>query len=149
MPQDDSGRVTAFDMLRLNPGPAWPDGMPWPAGQHTIPIRLPVPLASGVNDVALTGISVSSGAIYALVQRRNGKLTPAFDLDAWRSDMVLERYRPEHALPFSAGLPFHYHRLPGIVRNALASLMLVLSKWHAAACFPADLLDCGPLLVLS
>jgi hypothetical protein len=138
----------AVDVLHLNPGPAWPEAVPWPAGDHTIPMMLPVPQAHAADDVTLTGTSIANGAIYGLVLRRNGRFTPAFDINAWRRMMVSESYRPEHALPISARLPFHYHRLPGVVRNALATLVLSLSRPRASG-FPAHLFDCGPLLLIA
>ena len=58
--------------------------------------------------------------------------------------MMSETYRPEHTVPMSARLPFHYHRLPGFLRNALATVTLSLGKTRG---FPAQLRDCGPLML--
>jgi peptidoglycan/xylan/chitin deacetylase (PgdA/CDA1 family) len=147
MPSDSGSARPAAEVLGLQPGVAWPHDMLWPAGEHTIPMRSLPP--DGVDDdTALAATSLTSGATFALVRRHAGGFAPAFDANAWLHEMKYELYRPEHVLPFSARLPFHYHRLPGIARNALATLVLSLSKARAAT-FPAQLLDCGPLLLIS
>jgi len=147
IPTDSNCARPAFEVLRLQPGPAWLQDMLWPAGEHTIPIRsLPQDDCIVDDDTAIAATSVSSGATFALVRRRDGGFTSLFDANGWLHDMKYELYRLEHVLPFSARLPFHYHRLPGIARNALATLLLSLSRARAAT-FPAQLVDCGPLLV--
>src|SRR6516225_3039829 len=100
------------------------------------------------ENTAVVAMSVTSGTRFALVRRHDGGFTPIFDADAWLHEMKYELYRPVHVLPFSARLPFHYHRLPGIARNALATLVLSANKARAAT-FPAQLVDCGPLLVIT
>ena len=138
-----------FEVLRLQPGPAWLQDMLWPAGEHTIPFGSMPPDGCMVDDdTAVAATSVSSGATFALVRRHGGSFTPVFDSNAWLHEMKYELYRPEHMPPFWARLPFHYHRLPGIARNALATLVLSLSKARAPT-FPAQLVDCGPLLIIS
>jgi hypothetical protein len=123
--------------------------MLWPAGEHTIPFgSLPPDGCMVDDDTAVAATSVSSGATFALVRRHGGGFTPVFDSNAWLQEMKYELYRPEHMPPFWARLPFHYHRLPGIARNALATLVLSLSKARAPT-FPAQLVDCGPLLIIS
>ena len=146
----DSGCApSAFEVLRLQPGPAWRRDMLWPAGEHTIPIRsLPPDRCMVDENTAVVAMSVTSGTKFALVRRHDGGFTPIFDADAWLHEMKYELYRPVHVLPFSARLPFHYHRLPGIARNALATLVLSANKARAAT-FPAQLVDCGPLLVIT
>jgi hypothetical protein len=149
MPIDSGYARPAVEVLRLQPGPAWLKDMLWPAGEHTIPMRSLPPDGFMVNDdTAVAATSVDRDATFALVRRHDGGFTPVFDANAWLHEMKYELYRPEHVLPFSARLPFHYHRLPGIVRNVLATLVLSLSKARAAT-FPAQLLDCGPLLVIA
>jgi len=134
------------DVLRLERGSAWPPDIPWPPGEHTIVLSGPLASAHPVaSDVALTGVSLTTGATIVLVYRREKGFAPAFDLDAWQREMAAESYRPEHVLPLSARLPFHYHRLPGFVRNALAAVVLSQAKSRAPV-FPAQLRDCGPLL---
>ena len=139
MPGAGRGRTGALaEVVRLAPGPAWPADMPWPAGEHTIPIGQPLPPADVVAaDVALIATSLRTGKAYQLARRRDGGFAPAFDLDAWRRQMTAESYRPEHMLPLSARLPFHYHRLPGFVRNATACVLLALARPRAAAFRPS------------
>jgi hypothetical protein len=132
-------------VVRLAPGPAWPAHLPWPPGEHTIPIGQPLPETKvGAADLALTAVSLHDGRVRALVCRRGHRFEPAFDADDWLRHMTAETYRPERVLPLSARLPFHYHRLPGFVRNAVAGALLA---HRSAGIFPAQLRDCGPLLV--
>jgi hypothetical protein len=143
-----SGRNAAqTEVVRLAPGPAWPADVSWPAGEHTIPISQPLsPTDVMADGVALIAISCCTGKAFELVRRREGGFLTAFDLEAWRRQMIAETYRPEHTLPLSARLPFHYHRLPGFARNAMAGLLLALTRPRAGG-FPAQLRDCGPLLI--
>ena len=145
----DSGCApSAFEVLRLQPGPAWRQDILWPAGEHTLPMRsLPPDGCMVDDDTAVVATSITRGTTFALVRHHDGGFTPIFDAEAWLHEMKYELYRPKHVLPFSARLPFHYHRLPGIARNALATL--VLSLYARAATFPAQLGDCGPLLVIT
>lgn len=145
--QGDSAR--GADVLRLQRGAAWPPDIPWPSGEHTIVLSGALAPADPVaSEVALAGTSLTTGATAVLAYRREKGFATAFDLDAWRQQMVAESYRPAHVLPLSARLPFHYHRLPGFVRNALATLILSLAKPRAPS-FPAHLRDCGPLLTMA
>jgi peptidoglycan/xylan/chitin deacetylase (PgdA/CDA1 family) len=138
----------AVEVLRLQPGPAWRPDVPWPAGEHTIPMRsLPPDDRMVSDDTAIAATSLSNGATFALVRRHAGGFAPLFEAEVWLHEMKYELYRPEHVRPLSARLPFHYHRLPGIARNALATLVLSLSGGRAT--FPAQLLDCGPLLIIT
>ncbi len=124
-----AGRLAMAPRFTYNPNPSAAAAGRWAAA-----------------DVALVGSSLRSGKSHALARRREGKFAPAFDLQAWRRQMTAESYRPEHVLPLSARLPFHYHILPGWVRNALASALLPLARSRGGG-FPAQLHDYGPLLI--
>jgi peptidoglycan/xylan/chitin deacetylase (PgdA/CDA1 family) len=138
-----------FDVLRLRRGEAWPTHIPWPPGEHTIVLSGPLaPDDAAAADVALAGVSLTSGMTVVLAYRRQTGFSPTFDYGGWLQEMAAESYRPEHVLPLSARLPFHYHRVPGIIRNAVAALVLARRK-HRGPKFPAELCDCGPLLVMA
>jgi len=133
------------NVVRLRAGPAWPADIPWPSGDHTIVLTSPSqPGDCSASDVVLSGTSLEGGGISILVKRQSGQLVSTFDFDDWRRTMLFENYRPEHTIPITARFPFHYHRLPGIVRNALATVMLSSSEKCG---FPAELRDCGPSLI--
>ena len=85
----DSGCApSAFEVLRLQPGPAWRRDMLWPAGEHTIPIRsLPPDRCMVDEDTAVVAMSVTSGTKFALVRRHDGGFTPIFDADPWLHEM--------------------------------------------------------------
>jgi peptidoglycan/xylan/chitin deacetylase (PgdA/CDA1 family) len=132
--------------MRLTPGPAWPIEIPWPAGDQNAPgLTLEHFTVTETSDIAVFG-TAGSGDVVPLVGRTTNGFVATFDTEAWLRMLKSESYRSEHVLPLSARLPFHYHRLPGFVRNALASLLLRLSKPRTEG-FPTHLNDCGPLLL--
>ena len=132
-------------VLRLRAGPAWPANLSWPPGEHSIVVIGSIStVSSAASEVALTGIPIDGGEPAVLVHPCNGRLVPTFNVEASQRAMKSESYRPEHALPISARLPFHYHRLPGFLRNALAAAALARGKTRG---FPAQLRDCGPLIL--
>ena len=134
----------SVDVLRLSPGPAWPADVPWPPGEHTLVLTGPSRSeACPSSDVALSGTSIHDGGVSVLATCKNGQFGLAFDFDAWQQTMMSESYRSEHTMPLTARLPFHYHRLPGVLRNVLAATVLRLNRTCA---FPAGLRDCGSLL---
>lgn len=75
--------------------------------------------------------------------REGEKIVTPVDMDHWLGVMTGERYRAEHKLPLSARLPFHYHKIPGGLRNLLARLSL-RKKPGGPPVFPVDSLNCGP-----
>jgi peptidoglycan/xylan/chitin deacetylase (PgdA/CDA1 family) len=142
IPNNTNGQVR---VARLTMGLAWPVDLPWPPGEHTLVMISPFPPSRcSVSEVALSGRSIDSDEVVPLVRRQNGEFAPTFDIHSWRRAMIAESYRPEHTTPIMARLPFHYHRLPGFVRNVLATVMLSFGETRG---FPAGLRDCGPLIL--
>jgi len=62
--------------------------------------------------------------------------------------MEKESYRKEHTPPLTARIPFHYHRIPGLIRNLLAKILLLIISKTEQSIYPVDPFNPGCELIL-
>jgi len=60
---------------------------------------------------------------------------------AWKNWLLSEEYRTPHRLPFSARLPFHYHRIPTLFRVEFAKKLFYSNQRLEISGFGIDLLE--------
>lgn len=133
--------------VELVPGPAH-DG-PWP--QPPLCARIPLPASwltpplvpPPVAAVVLHGLAPEP---FPLIWRTSSGLDAAFDVTAWLAVLRREGYRPGQRPPLSSRLPFHYHRVPMVLRRGINTL---LCRWQPdpGAVFPFDPRNVGVALV--
>lgn len=129
----NSRTYSGYEVFELLPGPALSrrsvGGLDW-NGQPAAYLPLPASCLSEQPRIKAERVVIFAGRLdregpgRPLVWEEGSQPRCAVDIHDWLNVMEREMYRPEHRKPFSARLPFHYHRLPGFVRNALASLLL-------------------------
>lgn len=103
----------------------------------------------GEEDVVLHGRRKLSSAIFPVVWYENGKIRSSIDLPQWIKVMQQELYRPVHTRPITAMLPFHYHRIPGALRNLFAFILLRIKDLRENTLYPIAPFNPGCELVLS
>jgi len=100
-------------------------------------------------NVILFGRRLNRPAKFPLVWHDNIEIRCEIDLAKWIKIMHQESYRPEHSIPITARLPFHYHKLPGVIRNFLAYVLLNLKKVREDSVFPILPLNRGCEILLT
>ncbi|NJB69220.1 peptidoglycan/xylan/chitin deacetylase (PgdA/CDA1 family) [Desulfobaculum xiamenense] len=145
-------RFREYYALEIVPGPAplarelWMDGM-----------RAFIPFRAGLVDQRAVPADESrvvffgefpTGRLALVWENGEGGAQCAFKRDEWERMLHDESYRPEHVRPLSARLPFHYHRLPGPLRNALAGAVLAVRGRGSHRAHPVTPHNPGCALVL-
>jgi len=136
-----SPEKTAFYALELIPGKAFRAATAWLDGHPTF-----IPLSEFLmnsskdevveEDVILFGRRMNSQQEFPLVWYKNGEVRFGIDLPQWIRIIQQELYRPEHAKPITARLPFQYHKIPGVIRNFLAIVLLRVKTMSENSVYP-------------
>lgn len=140
-----------FTPLEILPGKAECIKTLWPEGMRTYIPFSPTFMKTGrapahEDDIAVLGRF--PGGDFALVWFEDGDVVCGFDVDDWVAALHGETYRPEHSRPLTASLPFHYHRVPGPLRNALAGLVLSFRGRASRSAHPVTPHNVGCAIVL-
>lgn len=146
-----------WTVARLVKGPAFPQTAIW-SGE--VEAYIPVSKQSfeeNIKNVSEKSVQLffrqyDSDQLYPLSWTGGqGELKCAFDLGEWVTALLDESYRPEHQKPLTAKLPFHYHHVPGLVRNFMAAVILKSVNHHDGENldFPVSLLNAGCEIFLS
>lgn len=86
---------------------------------------------------------------FPLTWYENGEVRCAIDLSKWLKVLQHEQYRPEHAKPITAKLPFHYHKFPGLMRNFVALVLLRIKRATENEVYPISPLNPGCEILLT
>jgi len=72
------------------------------------------------------------------------------DIPLWIKALQNELYRREHKKPITAMLPFHYHHIPGELRNTIASFLVKVNAQSGQKknLFPRSIHNCGAEIFL-
>jgi len=147
-------RSDSYITVEIERGPSFQDARLWIEGERA---WLPIPRDVVINDqtanplskeVILWGIDAESARRLPLVWESGGEICTRLDMSAWRRSMEQEWYRPEHRLPLTARLPFHYHVVPDRIRKLGARIFAGL-RHGVATDYPVAALNFGPEILLS
>jgi peptidoglycan/xylan/chitin deacetylase (PgdA/CDA1 family) len=150
----NSSEKTLFFTVKLIPGKRFEsheillDGQPAYIPLSDSLIKLPdyqVP----EDDVVLHGRKKHGSVTFPVVWYENERIRSSIDLPEWIKVMQQERYRPVHTKPMTALLPFHYHRIPGVLRNLFAFILIRIKELRENALYPIVPFNPGCELVLS
>ena len=148
-------KKTIFFPLELIPGEAFRAPRAWLDGhQAFIPLSEfliinPSKDKVAEEDVILFGRRMNSQRQFPLVWHKSGEVRCAIDLPKWFRIMQQELYRPEHTKPITARLPFHYHKIPGVIRNFFALALLRAKKVRENEVYPVSPLNPGCEILLT
>jgi peptidoglycan/xylan/chitin deacetylase (PgdA/CDA1 family) len=101
------------------------------------------------DDVVLHGERKDGSFTFPVVWYENEEIRSCIDLPKWIRVMQQEQYRPVHTNPITALLPFHYHRIPGALRNLFAFILIQIKKIREKALYPITPFNPGCELLLS
>ncbi len=143
-------------LAKLEKGESYPDEVYWPENIDAF-----IPLSDGClkhpsaipekSSVQLFWNKAGSETRHPLAWiNKKGLQEYALHIQPWVDALKNESYRPEHKKPLSAMLPFHYHRVPGPIRNLIATAITKLRDYtgHANNAFPVSLFNCGCEILL-
>jgi peptidoglycan/xylan/chitin deacetylase (PgdA/CDA1 family) len=101
------------------------------------------------ENLVLNGRRKDSLVVFPVVWYENGEIRSSIDLPQWIKVMQQELYRPVHTKPITALLPFHYHRIPGALRNLFAFILIRIKKLRENALYPIAPFNPGCELLMS
>jgi peptidoglycan/xylan/chitin deacetylase (PgdA/CDA1 family) len=101
------------------------------------------------ENVILFGRKRNCSVVFPIVWYENGEIRSCIKLLEWIKVMQQELYRPVHSRPITALLPFHYHRIPGVIRNLLAFILIRMKKLREDALYPITSFNTGCELLIS
>lgn len=117
-------------LAELVKGENYPGEVCWPDGIDAfIPLSETIinqdSIAPERSAVQLFWKKSGSDYLHPLVWVNNkGIQESAIDIQGWIKVLKNESYRTEHKKPLMAKLPFHYHRIPGMIRVLVLNAML-------------------------
>lgn len=143
-------------LAKLEKGENYPDSIVWPDRIDAF-----IPLSIDLLDLRTTKPEEGSVQLFwkdlennhrhPLVWiNGNGQQECLLDVPVWIEALKTESYRPEHKKPLSSMLPFHYHHVPGVIRNVIVEAMTKIRHYtgRAKSAFPVSLFNCGCEILL-